>query len=82
MTTTKPRHHRPDPLSVMLRPCCSECGYAHIRWVQLRDLARFVSADNGPRVDELLAWIEDGSADAWWCPLCGGLGAFGPTLIE
>lgn len=79
--TTKPRFHRPDPLSVMLRPRCSECGYEHIRWVQLRHLRPLVDVDKRPRVDELLGWT-DPDSDAWWCPLCGGLGAFGPTVLD
>lgn len=79
MTTTKKRHHRPDPFSTMLRPACSECGYAHIRWTQLRDLVDVVPAGKRSRVHELLDWIGPDS-DAWSCPLCEGFGAFGPTM--
>lgn len=71
----------PDPISTFARQACSECGSDRIRWVQLVDLLPLVGDELRPRVRELLTFV-GGEADAWHCSVCGGFGAFGPTMLD
>ena len=65
--------YQPDPMSLMSRPSCSECGQGGIEWMRAEDLASRVAPDQRARVNEGLAYVGvDG--DAWFCPACGGFG--------
>lgn len=70
--------YEPDPMSVMMRPSCSECGKSGIEWMAPNALLSRVPESKRTRVHEGITFSgPDG--DAWRCPACGGFGLFGPS---
>lgn len=73
--------YAPDPLSVAMRPRCSACGAAGLRWMAPASLAAAVPAASRGDVVE---WIRavGGDGDAWLCPACGEFGLLGGSGWE
>ncbi len=70
--------YQPDPVSVMMRRSCSDCGKGGLEWMAPNALLSRVSESQRSRVHEGIGFSgPDG--DAWLCPGCGAFGLMGPS---
>lgn len=68
-----------DPLAMLLRSSCDDCGSDKLVWCTLSQLVTKVPLEDRSGVFDLLAML-GGECTAWRCRRCGMYGVFGPTF--